>query len=437
MEVSRFQQDVRLSRCIWWVSRGLTNSWTNWITDTYVWKISRHGERYPNEKHGRGRLDHKAVVQRMKDSGIRFSGYFEFFNDWELFWSGSLEQLTSTGPFAGTLGAFTTGVRLRTRYKRLLSKASESPNHPVKFWASDSRRVIATARHFALAFFGIDFEANKVAALEIIPEHSQQGANTLTPGRTCLANKHHHEAGRKQGYKLVREYQAIFIKPIRKRLRQQTSMTFTDIEIWSMMEMCGFETTVRGRSDWCDVFTQAEFLSFEYARDVLHYYRAGPGNKYASSMGSLFLNATTNLMLEGPSAGPLFFSFVHDGDLTPMLAALDIINDNEHLPATHMVPNRKWRTSQILPMGGRIIFELLSCNVTRPSGRRKFVRLNINDGITAIPDCDNGPGMSCPLEKFAARTKSKTDEAGDFRKACGLGDDAADRITFLHQRWES
>jgi acid phosphatase len=96
--------------------------------------------------------------------------------------------------------------------------------------------------------------------------------------------------------------------PIHERLFQQTGMRFQDHEIYAMQEMCGFETTVRGRSDWCNVFTQDEFLSFEYARDVLHYYRAGPGQKYAASMGWLWLNATTNLLLEGPEAGPLFFS---------------------------------------------------------------------------------------------------------------------------------
>lgn len=42
-----------------------------------------------------------------------------------------------------------------------------------------------------------------------------------------------------------------------------------------MQEMCGFEITVRGKSKWCDVFTHEEWLEFEYARDVIHYYRAG------------------------------------------------------------------------------------------------------------------------------------------------------------------
>lgn len=176
------------------------------------------------------------------------------------------------------------------------------------FWASDSTRVIETAKHFALGFFGIDYEKSATAALEVISEHSSLGADTLTPGRTCLANRRDHKEGQKKGYRLMGQYRAIYLVPIRERLLEQTGMTFDDQEIYAMQEMCGFETTVRGRSDWCDVFTQEEFLSFEYARDLLHYYRAGPGQRYAASMGWLWLNATTNLLLEGPKAGLLFFS---------------------------------------------------------------------------------------------------------------------------------
>jgi acid phosphatase len=419
----------------------------------------------------------------MKHSNISFDGNFAFFKDWKLFWSSgkstyfihsmiykivklliiinfilpqcisspfihesepahtnmlfqddSLEQLTSTGPFSGTLGSFTTGVRLRTRYKHLLSKAiSSRPTQPIRFWASDSRRVIETARHFALGFFGIDYQTNNTADLEVISEHSSLGGNTLTPGRTCVNNKKDKAEGQKKGYDLMGRYRAIYMRPIRARLLTQTGMNFSDTEIYSMQEMCGFETTVRGRSDWCDVFTQDEFLSFEYARDLLHYYRAGPGQKYAASMGWLWLNATTNLLLEGPAAGPLFFSFVHDGDIAPMMTALDVINDEQHLPVTHIAHERKWRKSQVSPMGGRVIFELLACQVENAPGLERFVRLNINDGITAIPDCQHGPGKSCPLSQFAARTRRKGEEVGDFRELCGLEEGAEERIRFLHQ----
>jgi acid phosphatase len=125
---------------------------------------------------------------------------------------------------------------------------------------------------------------------------------------------------------------------------------------------------------------------------------------------------------------------VHDGDIAPMVTALDVINDEEHLPITHVLHDRKWRKSQVSPMGGRIIFELLSCSANNSrSTPEKFVRLNINDGITALPDCNSGPGKSCSLSDFAARTKRKGEEVGDFRELCGLHEDAAGRITFLDQ----
>lgn len=119
--------------------------------------------------------------------------------------------------------------------------------------------------------------------------------------------------------------------------------------------------------------------------------------------------------------------------MAPMITALDVINDAEHLPLTHIQHDRKWRKSQISPMGGRTIFEVLSCQLANEAMPAKYVRLNINDGITAIPGCEDGPGRSCPLDDFVARTKKKSQEAGDFRKRCGLSENAPDRITFLHQ----
>ena len=108
---------------------------------------------------------------------------------------------------------------------------------------------------------------------------------------------------------MLAEYRVNYIRAIRVRLsRQNPGINFTDDEIYGMQEMCGFEITVRGSSHWCDIFTKDEFLSFEYARDVIHYYRSGPGTLYGGIMGWLWLNATTNLLLEGPNAGPFFFS---------------------------------------------------------------------------------------------------------------------------------
>ncbi len=67
----------------------------------------------------------------------------------------------------------------------------------------------------------------------------------------------------------------------------------------------------------------------------------------------------------------------------------------------------------------------------RQSGR--FVRINVNDGIVALPGCFSGPGSSCPLEGFVSHVRRRGEEVGDFRKLCGLGEDAPNRITFLPQ----
>lgn len=235
------------------------------------------------------------------------NGSLAFLNNWVYFthypWH-DFGQLTTTGPFAGTLSAFTSGVRLRTRYHELIPHSSKT-----RFWASDSPRVIDSARYFASGFFGLDWEYNEKAELQIIPETFEQGADTLTPGDTCrryLDSENGHDLGETK----LAQFQETYIPDIAKRLIKENP-ALGELAIWEvygMQEMCGFETMVRGSSPWCDVFTREDWYHFEYARDLLHYYRAGPGNSYSAVMGWLYLNATTSLLRDGPNAGSLFLN---------------------------------------------------------------------------------------------------------------------------------
>ncbi|KAI9879340.1 MAG: acid phosphatase pho5 [Pleopsidium flavum] len=400
-----------------------------------VHMMSRHAERFPTKNAGSRMLD---LLRRIKDANTTLKGDLEFVNGWEYFTDDPdkhLEQLTTTGPFAGTLEAFTTGVKLRTRYNHLLN--ASRGHKKTRLWASDSNRVIDTARYFSAGFFGLDWE--DTADLKVIPETDDLGADTLTPGDTCLQYRDDPDHGHDHGLTMLTKFRSTYLPSISTRLSHQNpQLRFTDAEIYSMQEMCGFETLVRGSSPWCDVFTHKDWLDFEYARDVIHYYRAGPGNPYGPVMGWLWLNATANLMAAGPGVGSMFFSFVHDGDIVPMLAALDLFHDDDLLPVTHVAVDRRWRTSPITPMGGRFIFERLACpsssSSTSAGGHADiFIRININDGIVSIPGCKDGPGKSCALDRFLEIVKRRGEEVGDFRKKCGLREDAADRITFLHQ----
>ena len=236
------------------------------------------------------------------------TGSLAFLNDWAYFTdspSRDFGQLTSTGPYAGTLSAFTTGVRFRTRYSELIPS-----NATTRLWASDSERVIDTARYFASGFFGLDWERKGKADVEIIPETFERGADTLTPGDTCQKYLEDTTHGHDYGANMLAEFQEAYIPAIAQRLVAENPALgkLENAEVYSMQEMCGFETMVRGSSPWCDVFTEEDWQHFEYARDLIHYYRAGPGNPYAGAMGWLWLNATTTLLRAGSGAGTLFLS---------------------------------------------------------------------------------------------------------------------------------
>lgn len=253
---------------------------------------------------------HLALLTRIKATNTTVNGSLSFLNDWTYFTddpSRDFEQLTTTGPYAGTLEAFTTGVRFRTRYAHLLPKGAKT-----RFWASDSARVIDTARYFASGLFGLDWETKGKAELEIIPETLERHTDTLTPGDTCLRYIEDTAKGHDYGVNMLTLFQDVYLPAIAHRLVHEQGNhaigNFSNVEVYSMQEMCGFETIARGSSPWCDVFIVEDWEHFEYARDLIHYYRAGPGNPYAGAMGWLWLNATANLLQRGPEAGTMFFS---------------------------------------------------------------------------------------------------------------------------------
>jgi len=285
----------------------------------------------------------------------------------------------------------------------------------------------------------------------IIPETSDLGADTLTPGDTCLDYANNiDDRGHDYGARQLAVFRSTYLPVIAHRfLEDNPELPFTDDEVYAMQEICGFETIAKGSSPWCDAFSHKEWESFEYARDLLHYYRSGPGNPYGAAMGWLWLNAAANLLRPGSEAGELFFSFVHDGDIVPMLAALDIFPQEPELPTSHVLHNRTWRTSDVVPMGGRVIFERLVCAAPRACWDNGpmypnhvyceeredevYVRVNVNDGIVAVPGCDDGPGGSCGLGQFLGKVEMRGEQVGDFGRVCGLAEEAPKAITFLHQ----
>ena len=472
--------------------------------------MSRHHERFPTKNAGARIL---GMLDRLKAAEPPLKGPLAFVDAWEYITDDPAshhEQLTTTGPFAGVLAAFTTGVKLRTRYAHLLPVLQNRSQNQKAFdvnaatspaptrttlWASDSERVIATAQHFAAGFFGLDAlspnsTSRTPAQLVIIPETPDLGADTLTPGDTCPLYRSDTLHGHDQGVAKLAAWRAVYLPAIAARLAAAAGSERLSVEdVYAMQELCGFELTVRGASPWCALFSPREWAGFEYARDLQHFYRSGGGNRYARAMGWLWLNATAGLLgrpVGERGNGAVFASFVHDGDVVPMLAALDLFPEDVEAGAMSVAtrdPGRNWRASQIVPMGGRVVFEKLVCEGREEGGwdyddedlahehehehdadydddddpeehddehatdsrmhrrrtapePRRYVRINVNDGIVALPTCAHGPGHSCPLDDFLALVERRGVEAGGFEEVCGLplGEGAQrGRITFLHQ----
>jgi acid phosphatase len=81
----------------------------------------------------------------------------------------------------------------------------------------------------------------------------------LTPGDTCLRYIEDKSSGRDQGYYKLALRQDKFAKHIADRLSSESGgFAFSNLDIYSMMEMCGFEVFVRGDGPWCKVFTREE-----------------------------------------------------------------------------------------------------------------------------------------------------------------------------------
>jgi hypothetical protein len=56
-----------------------------------------------------------------------------------------------------------------------------------------------------------------------------------------------------------------------------------------MLQMCSYETHALSFSAFCDLFTQEDYLNYEYYYDLSFYYNNGPGSPVAAAQGKAYL----------------------------------------------------------------------------------------------------------------------------------------------------
>ncbi|KAJ5728320.1 3-phytase B [Penicillium malachiteum] len=350
--------------------------------------IKRHGERFPSASMG---LLIEASLAKIYGTGIsKWEGDLSFLDDWTYYvpdscWYGAE---TYSGPYAGLLDGYQHGVDYRDRYGSLWNGESIVP-----MFSSGYSRVINTARKFGEGFFGYNYSTN--AALNIISESASMGANSLTP--TCDTDNDTTTCDN-----LPTTFPQFKIAAARLN-SQNAGLNLTESDVYNLMSMASYELNARAFSDWINVFTQDEWVSFGYINDLSYYYCSGPGDKNMAAVGAVYVNASLSLLNQGPEkAGPLIFNFAHDTDITPIVSALGVLVPDEDLPLDRIPFGNPYSTGDIVPQGGHLTIERLSCNATAMSKKGTYVRLVLNEAVVPFNECQSGPGYSCPLSNYTS-----------------------------------
>ncbi|KAB5592683.1 hypothetical protein CTheo_3883 [Ceratobasidium theobromae] len=374
---------------------------------------SRHGSRYPDP----GAYNEWLALEAKVKNGT-FSGPLKFLNSWHPVLTHPSDQIAQLS-VTGYLETYALGTQTRLRYPHLYAD-----NTPFVVWANNAQRTTDSARLFARGFGGPN--ATTLGTVYVVnPKGTQAGGNSLATSDLC--SNYVDTSGANQ----TAVWDSIYLPPILKRLQKYikgVNITTSDISI--MPYLCGFETQILGElSPFCDIFTESEFKQYEYRQDLRYYYGTGmycPGTNLPSTLMLPYLNATTTLFLNGPghtyptgfTPPPIIVSYTHDNQLNELATAIGVFDTTGPLPPNKIQSNRRFISSHINPMAGRIAFERMTCTSQFKSG--VYIRIRVNDAVYPLLECQNGPGKMCPLTEFGQIVKAKVDKAGDFMTRCGL-----------------
>ncbi|CRK27455.1 hypothetical protein BN1708_004359 [Verticillium longisporum] len=414
--------------------------------------VLRHGSRFPDTGAHNGWLE--MARRQFKESSYKATGPLSFFHTWDTPLTRpdiQIAQLSKTG----YKELYDMGYTLRTRHPDLYEEGDE-----FFVWANNYTRVLQTAQLFVRGYLGPNSTllGNVVSVTgRGVPAHL---GDTLAPSDMCPTFKD-------DSSKQTNAWRSLWLPPFIKRLSQYIDgdLVLDDSHWNDFPYICGFESQITGRlSPFCDTFTQEELEQYEYHQDLRYYYGVGPAVDVASKMMTPFLDSLVKLLAKGPGVAgvradgtsfalpKLIMSFLNDGQLNQLAAALGVFDDQKPLPTDRIPDDRLWRSSRISPMRGTIAFERLNCRVNGPvppastatttrtrscvprptsaagggNGARNetYIRIRINEAVYPVPSCQDGPGKSCAVGRYAKYVADALEKSGDFAKLCNATDPA-------------
>lgn len=385
--------------------------------------LIRHGAIYANDDEYEDFI--KPFLYKLEKHRGGFSGPLEFLNKWQSpIDENHLEDLTPSG--AGD--AQNVGAHIAKRYAHLANS--------VKRVIADTKpRTYDTAKNFIKPFPDDD----NIEIVRFNKKNLNNGTRALLPHKACSA------FSKSPGKEEQQEFVDVYATPISKRLSPYTPEQYqlTPLDVLAMQSICGYESAILGkRSPLCPVFSDSEWLSYEYAWDMKYFHMVGPANPLSNYLGMPWLAAQSQLFSEidddpdgqnnrttgWPGEQRLFLSFTHR-EVPPVVAtALGIFNSSarcgfDQFPTTHINWQRGWKMSDLIPFLGHVGMEKMRCE--RPDTyvpgnmiEEEYIRFIANTAPRPLPLCQSGPGASCPFNEFKKIVEAGTEKYGDFDKVC-------------------
>jgi 3-phytase len=434
--------------------------------------LHRHGQRFPTAA-----LDDGGNTQRFADkvrnasiNGILgATGPLTFLNEYQ--YRLGLNTLTAIG----VQTEISAGSTFWTQYGRLLYKEMNGswndslnvfPNgtaRPKPFLRTTSEeRIYESAICWASGFFNNSDggSSNTSYDLLIIPE-GEIVNNTLASYDSCP-----NSGDTIIGY-IGNTAQAVFynnyLQSALERLSTYLDRKFNLIimDVYAMQTICPYEVAYLGSSNFCGLFTEQEWIDFDYSLSIQFYGDNSFGNPTGRAQGIGYVqellarlqnqylyvsNTSVNSTLDNnpttfPLGQPFYLDMSHDDIIVSTLTALGL--NYFKGPPTGLpynishAPNssENFQISEIAPFGARLYTEVLECSTSNPKSETsnetiiysnpnitygwKFIRMQLNEKTLPLHTlgCPFRSDGLCSLEDFLATQMTSTADA-QYSAAC-------------------
>ncbi|KIM98232.1 hypothetical protein OIDMADRAFT_128149 [Oidiodendron maius Zn] len=407
---------------------GISNEVPKGCTVQQAAYIVRHGSRFPDPGSYNSWVSIAERIQAaVQENNLTATDSLSFIPNWSPVLSNPTLQLSQES-ITGWKELHDLGYQLRARYPDFYEDGN-----PFLVWANqyaspiNSSRVVQSAQAFLQGYlyvfaqtYGTVVSVNSTGSPDAL-------GRSLGPSDLCPAFTNNPGNN-------VTDWDNVWVPPTLKRINSMIkgNLTFSESDILFFPYLCAYESQILGRlSPWCSVFTNDELRSYQYSQDLSYFYGDGPGSSGPAQKVFLpFLDGLMSLFMEGPgqqgkglngstfTLPDLIMSFLNDGQIAQMTAAMGIFDTEGNLPIDHIPEHYLYNVAHFITMRGTVAFEVLNCENSAPN--QTYIRILFNDVVYPVANCQNGPGHSCLLSEYAAYIHSKNSAAGEFKDYCNV-----------------